>query len=173
MTEETKDEKSERVELRRFIPVDAARIFSVVRDPEGHVTIDSTGMLQSSTGEPASKVGDEFVIHMDRESLNDYPMGKYDVTVVITRYEHDRAIAWTIQGQIKPQIGHVYGYELEPVEGGTMVTSYYDWSNIDPGVEGSRHLPRHLGDGGAGDARDPGTDAGAVDRLVTAARRLR
>jgi hypothetical protein len=132
MTEEAKDEKSERVELRRMIPFDAARIFSVLRDPEGHVTIDSTGMLQSSTGEPASKVGDEFVIHMDRESLNDYPMGKYDVTVVITRYEQDRSIAWTIVGQIKPQIGHVYGYELEPIEGGTMVTSYYDWSNIDP-----------------------------------------
>jgi hypothetical protein len=132
MTQETKDEKTERVELRRMIPFDAARIFSVLRDPEGHVTIDSTGMLQGSTGEPASKVGDEFVIHMDRESLNDYPLGKYDVTVVITRYEQDRAIAWTIVGQMKPQIGHVYGYELEPVEGGTMVTSYYDWSNIDP-----------------------------------------
>ena len=130
--EETKGEKSERIEIRRFIPADAARVFSVVRDPEGHVTIDSTGMLQSWTGEPASKVGDEFVIHMDRESLNDYPMGKYDVTVKITRYEHDRTIAWTIEGQIKPQIGHVYGYELEPVVGGTMVTSYYDWSEIAP-----------------------------------------
>lgn len=132
MAEEAKDEKSERVELRRLIPFDAARIFSVLRDPAGHVTIDSTGMLQGSTGEPASKVGDEFVVHMDRESLNDYPLGKYDVTVVITRYEQDRAIAWTIVGQIKPQIGHVYGYELEPVDGGTMVTSYYDWSDIDP-----------------------------------------
>ena len=132
MTEETKTEKAERIEVRRMIPADAARIFAVVRDPEGHVTIDSSGMLQSSTGKPASKVGDEFVIHMDRESLNDYPMGKYDVTVHITRYEQDRAIAWTIMGQIKPQIGHVYGYELEPVEGGTMVTSYYDWSDIAP-----------------------------------------
>jgi hypothetical protein len=132
MTEETKAEKSERLDVRRMIPVDAARIFSVLRDPEGHVEIDSSGMLQSSTGEPASNVGDEFVIHMDRESLNDYPLGKYDVTVHISRYEQDRAIAWTILGQIKPQIGHVYGYELEPVEGGTMVTSYYDWSDIDP-----------------------------------------
>jgi hypothetical protein len=26
----------------------------------------------------------------------------------------------------------VYGYRLEPAEGGTLVTSYYDWSNIDP-----------------------------------------
>jgi hypothetical protein len=132
MTEETKAEKTQRIEVRRLIPQDAARIFSVVRDPEGHVTIDSSGMLQSSTGEPASKVGDEFVVHMDRESLNDFPMGKYDVTVRIARYEQDRAIAWTILGQIKPQIGHVYGYELEPAEGGTMVTSYYDWSDIAP-----------------------------------------
>jgi hypothetical protein len=26
----------------------------------------------------------------------------------------------------------VYGYALEPVEGGTLATSYYDWSSIDP-----------------------------------------
>jgi hypothetical protein len=24
----------------------------------------------------------------------------------------------------------VYGYRLEPTEGGTLVTSYYDWSTI-------------------------------------------
>ncbi len=33
---------------------------------------------------------------------------------------------------MKPPIGHVYGYRLEPVEGGTKVTSYYDWSDIHP-----------------------------------------
>src|SRR5690606_674708 len=95
------------------------------------VAIDASGMLQDATGEPATKVGDEFVIHMDREALNDYPLGKYDVTVKITKFEQDREIAWTILGQIKPPIGHIYGYRLEPVEGGTLVTSYYDWSNID------------------------------------------
>jgi hypothetical protein len=26
----------------------------------------------------------------------------------------------------------VYGYRLEPVDEGTLVTSYYDWSDIDP-----------------------------------------
>ena len=36
-------------------------------------------------------------------------------------------------GQIEPQIGHVYGYTLRPADdGGTVVTSYYDWSTIDP-----------------------------------------
>ena len=84
-----------------------------------------------ATGDPASAVGDTFVVHMDREALNDYPMGRYDVTVVITKFEPDREIAWTIEGQIKPAIGHVYGYTLAPVDGGTLVTSYYDWSAVD------------------------------------------
>jgi hypothetical protein len=123
---------TERFEVQRLIAADPAAIFAVLRDPQGHVAIDATGMLQDATGAPASKVGDEFVVHMDREALNDYPMGKYDVTVNIVTYEQDREIAWSIIGEIKPPIGHIYGYTLEPVDGGTMVTQYYDWSKIDP-----------------------------------------
>jgi hypothetical protein len=122
----------ERFEVPRLIEAEPAAIFAVLCDPDGHVTIDSSGMLQSSTGEPVKKVGDSFVVHMDRESLNDYPLGKYDVTVEIVTLEPDLEIAWKILGQIRPQIGHVYGYTLEPAEGGTLVTSYYDWSEIDP-----------------------------------------
>jgi hypothetical protein len=128
----TADEKVERLEVARTIPAESGRIFALLSDPKGHVTIDSSGMLMDSAGAPATKVGDEFVIHMDREALNDFPMGRYDVTVHITKFEPDREIAWTIEGQIKPQIGHVYGYRLEPAENGTLVTSYYDWSTIDP-----------------------------------------
>jgi len=123
---------TERLEVQRTIPADPAAVFAVLADPQGHVAIDSSGMLMSASGEPARAVGDTFVIHMDREALNDYPLGLYDVTVEITKYEQDREIAWTIVGQIKPQIGHVYGYTLEPIEGGTRVTSYYDWSDIAP-----------------------------------------
>ena len=112
MSDETAaaDETVERMEVARTIPEAPERIFALLSDPKGHVTIDSSGMLIDSTGEPATKVGDEFVIHMDREALNDFPMGRYDVTVHITTFEPDREIAWTIQGQIKPQIGHIYGY---------------------------------------------------------------
>jgi hypothetical protein len=54
------------------------------------------------------------------------------VTVTIVAFEPDREIAWTVIGAIQPPIGHVYGYRLEPLEtGGTLVTSYYDWSTID------------------------------------------
>jgi hypothetical protein len=120
---------SERMEVTRAIAADPAAIFNVLTDPKGHVAIDSSGMLQSSTGEPAKAVGDTFVIHMDRESLNDYPLGLYDVTVKIVTFEPDREIAWTPGGQLN--LGHVYGYRLEPVDGGTLVTSYYDWSTVE------------------------------------------
>ena len=124
---------TERIEVQRTIATDPATIFAVLNDPQGHVSIDSSGMLQAATGERVTAVGDTFVVHMDRESLNDYPIGLYDVTVIITTLVPDREIAWTIEGQVaKPPIGHVYGYTLEPIDGGTLVTSYYDWSNIDP-----------------------------------------
>jgi hypothetical protein len=124
---------TERIEVQRTIEAEPAAIFAVLRDPQGHVVIDSSGMLQSAEGEPVGAVGDSFVVHMDREALNDYPeLGRYDVTVRISAFEPDREIAWTILGRIRPQIGHVYGYRLEPAAGGTLVTSYYDWSSIDP-----------------------------------------
>src|SRR4051795_5078701 len=101
---------TERLEVQRAIAADPATIFRVVSDPHGHVAIDSSGMLMDATGDPASAVGDTFDVHMDREALNDYPMGEYDVTIKITAFEPDREIAWTIEGTIKPPIGHVYGY---------------------------------------------------------------
>jgi len=121
----------ERFEVQRTIKAGPDEIFRVLRDPRGHVAIDSAGMLMSATGEPVNGVGDSFVVHMDREALNDYPLGEYDVTVNIITYEQDREIAWTIEGLIKPPIGHIYGYRLEPVDDGTLVTSYYDWSHIE------------------------------------------
>lgn len=123
---------NERLEVQRPIAADPATVFRLLSDPQGHVAIDSSGMLMAATGDPVSAVGDTFVVHMDREALNDYPLGLYDVTVTITTFVPDREIAWTVLGVIRPPIGHVYGYTLEPTDDGTLVTSYYDWSNIDP-----------------------------------------
>ncbi len=123
---------TERFEVERTIAADPSTIFAVLCDPEGHVDIDSSGMLMSATGTPVTAAGATFVVHMDREALNDYPLGLYDVTVTITTFEQDREIAWKVLGVVKPPIGHVYGYTLAPTDGGTLVTSYYDWSTIDP-----------------------------------------
>ena len=132
---------AERFEVARQIAAPPAAIFEVLSSPDGHVSIDSSGMLQSATGSRVSAVGDTFVVHMDRESLNDYPMGKYDVTVIITRFVPDAEIEWTISGAIQPPLRHLYGYRLEPSEVGTLATSYYDWSEIDESYRGKGIFP--------------------------------
>jgi hypothetical protein len=119
-----------RIEVHRDVTARPDQVFAVLCDPQGHVAIDSSGMLQGASGDPVEAVGDSFTVHMDRESLGDYDLGEYDVTVSIATFEQDREIAWTVLGQVRPPIGHVYGYRLEPVETGTRVTSYYDWSDI-------------------------------------------
>ena len=123
-----------RIEVTRPIPAPPSAIFDIVRSPAGHVAIDGSGMLQDFTGEPAEKVGDRFIIHMDRESLNDMPLGKYDVNVNIIVFERDEEIAWNLGPEIP--IPHYYGYRLEPGgDGVTNVTSYYDWSQVDGDIK--------------------------------------
>lgn len=126
---------TERIEIQRTIAAPPSDIFRLLCDPQGHVAIDSTGMLQDADGNPVAAAGESFVVHMDREALNDYPqLGKYDVTVEITEFDRDRLISWTVLGQLRPQIGHIYGFQLEPTDdaASTVVTSFYDWSKIDP-----------------------------------------
>jgi hypothetical protein len=119
----------ERLEVQRPIAADSKAIFALLTNPQGHVAIDSSGMLMAATGETVTSVGDSFVVHMDREALNDYPLGLYDITVRIVTLVKDREIAWTVESQLN--LGHVYGYTLEPIDQGTLVTSYYDWSSVD------------------------------------------
>lgn len=121
-----------RLSARRFVAAPPGAVFAVLCDPEGHVDIDASGMLQAASGSTVGAVGDRFTVHMDREALGDVPMGRYDVDVVIATFDTDRAISWWIDGTVQPPIGHTYGYELEPgtADGvdGTWVTSVYDWS---------------------------------------------
>jgi len=133
---------SERLEVDRIIPAEPSAIFEVLRSPQGHVSIDSSGMLMSADGDPASKPGDTFVVHMDRDSLRDFPLELYDVTVSFTQFDQDRAIEWTILTDfLDPPLGHVYGYTLEPCDGGTKVTSYYDWSALNDAYRGQIGFP--------------------------------
>jgi hypothetical protein len=161
----------DRHEVTRTIPADPTTIFAVLCDPQGHVSIDSSGMLMSASGKSAGAVGDTFEIQMHREALGDLPLGAYEVTVRITAFTPDREIAWTVLSPVAdPPVGHIYGYSLRPVDGATEVTSYCDWSNIDP-VWRDREIP------GVGTVTWPVVPAttlratlGILDRTVTRTR---
>ncbi|MFE3098985.1 SRPBCC family protein [Nocardia tengchongensis] len=130
---------SEQFRVERAVAATPAEVFAILTDPQGHVAIDSSGMLMAAKGEVVTGVGDTFVVHMDREALNDYPLGLYDVTVEIVTFEPEREIAWTVRGRVEP--GHVYGYRLQPIEAGTLVTSYYDWSAVPQEFKDAKIFP--------------------------------
>ncbi len=46
---------SERIEVQRTIAAPAADVFAVLCDPQGHVAIDATGMLQRADGQVATR----------------------------------------------------------------------------------------------------------------------
>lgn len=127
--------ETQRVSATRRIGAPAHRIFEVVAHPQGHVDVDGSGMLETAPdARPLTAVGDEFVMHMDREPLGDLPMGKYTVLNRVTRIEPDRLVEWSVGSTDHPKpLGHVYGWELTPVDDGTTdVTNYCDWSGLNP-----------------------------------------
>ena len=67
-----------RLAVSRIVEASPSVVFRIVCDPEMHVEIDGSGMLQAARGsKPVTAVGDEFELEMDREPLGDVPMGKY------------------------------------------------------------------------------------------------
>lgn len=48
---------TERLETSRLLAAPAASIFALLCDPQGHVAIDASGMLQDADGEPVTAAG--------------------------------------------------------------------------------------------------------------------
>jgi hypothetical protein len=126
----------ERISATRRIAAPAAAIFAIVADPAGQVAIDGSHMLVAAPGAARlAAVGDTFTMDMDREALGDLPLGQYQVLNTVTKIEPDRLLEWNVGSAERGPLGHVYGYELEPVgPGETDVTSYCDWSGISDAV---------------------------------------
>ncbi len=121
-----------RVAVSRTVKADPAQVFRLVTDPEMHVRIDGSGMLEAAPGaRRLEAVGDTFEMDMDRESLGDVPMGKYKVVNTVTKIVPDAVLEWNVGSKEHGAFGHVYGWEITPVgDNETEVTNYCDWSGI-------------------------------------------
>jgi hypothetical protein len=118
-----------RLAVSRDIAAPAAAIFRLLASPAGQRRIDGSEMLVGQTNEePLRAIGDVFGMDMDREPLGDFPMGKYHVENVVTRFAQDSGIEWSPYMVGDTPAGYVWGWALVETDGVTRVTNYCDWT---------------------------------------------
>jgi len=114
------------VSVERCIPAGPAAIFALVADAARHPEIDGSGSVrQVKSGAPEKlSLGATFGMSMK------LGIG-YSMVSTVIEYEEDRRIAWQSRppGFVgKLSGGRIWRYELEPVEGGTLVRESWDIS---------------------------------------------
>jgi uncharacterized protein YndB with AHSA1/START domain len=111
--------------VERVIPAPPGAIFELVADASKHPLIDGSGTVVEATGAPERlSQGAEFGMSM-KAGIG------YSMVNTVIEFEQDRRIAW----QAKPKGfagrftgGRIWRYELDPVEGGTLVRESWDLS---------------------------------------------
>ncbi|MGL4174950.1 MAG: SRPBCC family protein [Dermatophilaceae bacterium] len=116
---------SDVVSVQRLIPAPPEAIFDLLADPGRHADIDGGGSVQRArSGGRRLGLGDRFGIDM-KIGL------PYSTLNEVVEYEENRRIAWQTRatGPASRLVGgRIWRYELEPVDGGTMVTESWDIS---------------------------------------------
>jgi uncharacterized protein YndB with AHSA1/START domain len=114
------------VSVDRVIQAPPAAVFALVADATRHPEIDGSGQLVKAKEGAAQHLtlGSTFGMSMK--------MGiPYTVTNTVIEFEQDRRIAWqtVLAGPLGRFLGgRIWRYELEPVDGATLVTESWDLS---------------------------------------------
>jgi uncharacterized protein YndB with AHSA1/START domain len=116
---------AESVSVERVIPAPPEAIFAYLVDPARHAEIDGSGSVKSAkAGSQQLELGSTFGMSMK--------MGlPYSMVSTVVELEPNRRIAWQTRGPgpIGRRVGgRTWRYELEPVEGGTLVRETWDVS---------------------------------------------
>jgi uncharacterized protein YndB with AHSA1/START domain len=110
----------------RMIPAPPEKIFDVLADPSRHREIDGSGTVRGAKGgSERLALGSKFGMSMK--------MGvPYSMTSTVIEFEENRRIAWqtvpSVSWGAKLGGGRIWRYELEPVDGGTLVREVWDIS---------------------------------------------
>jgi uncharacterized protein YndB with AHSA1/START domain len=117
--------KSDTESVERVIPAPAAAIFALLADPRQHKDFDGSGMVRDAKNLPDTlELGAKFGMSM-RLGI------PYSMVSTVIEFEPDRVIAWqTFPPGHAHRLagGRIWRYELEPVEGGTLVRETWDIS---------------------------------------------
>jgi uncharacterized protein YndB with AHSA1/START domain len=115
--------------VQRLIPSPPEPIFDLLVDPARHADIDGGGSVQGArSGGRRLALGDRFGMDMKLGVA-------YSMSNTVVELEENRRIAWQTRGGGavgKAVGGRIWRYELEPVEGGTLVTETWDIRDENP-----------------------------------------
>lgn len=117
-------EDSRVVSVSREIKADAAAIFELIADPVCQPRWDGNeNLAEAPAGQRRVRaVGDVFTMALTSGGIRENH---------VVEFVEGRRIAWrpSEEGGVPP--GHLWRWELEPVDGGsTLVTHTYDWSRL-------------------------------------------
>ncbi len=113
---------SDQITVERTIKATPAQIFALVADAAKHCEIDGSGTVKGTRQDSRPlELGTRFGMSMH--------MGVgYKTSNEVIEFEQDRRIAWKTTGAKGVIGGRIWRYELEPVDGGTLVKETWDVS---------------------------------------------
>ena len=111
------------VSATREIAAGAGRIFELIADPAAQPRWDGNDNLAAaSAGQRVRRTGDVFAMTLTRGAVRENH---------VVEFEEGRRIAWTPAEPGKVPPGHLWRWELEPVDPfRTRVTHTYDWTRL-------------------------------------------
>ena len=105
-----------KVSVEKVVHATPERIFDLLADPRRHREIDGSGTVRDAVEGPERlSKGAEFGMKMKAGAA-------YQMTNTVVEFEEGRLIAW------RHFHGHRWRYEFADVDGGTLVTETFDWS---------------------------------------------
>lgn len=112
--------------VERVIPAPTEAIFDLLADPARHAEIDGSGtVVKARADSQRLSKGAKFGMSMKKGV-------PYSMVNTVVEFEENRRIAWQPRPPIVPLSwmigGRIWRYELEPVEGGTLVRETWDIS---------------------------------------------
>jgi uncharacterized protein YndB with AHSA1/START domain len=116
------------ISVERVVDAPAAQIFALIADAGKHSSFDGSGTVDHSR-EPSQPLTLGSVFGMSMRGRPESLFLPYRTTNTVVEFEPDRRIAWkTTMGPLGLIGGRIWRYELEPVDGGTLVRETWDVS---------------------------------------------
>lgn len=126
-----------KLQASKVVDASPGEVWALVSDPSRHAELDGAGMVRGVEGEaqPIGGIGQVFAMNMHAEDLGDYRMINS-----VTAYVPGARVGWAPRLDPTCELaerlgdldvsGHTFTYDLREVDGGTEVTSSYEWTGV-------------------------------------------